>query len=93
MRPSDNPGTFDHGQSHRLLGRPVEHVDVRHGEFVRYLRSTWLPSGIAGVLADLDQLIRAGAEDRVSDTVERLTGRPPRDLVDILVAAPDAREC
>jgi hypothetical protein len=74
-----------------LLGHPVEHVDLPHAEFVRYLRSTGLPPGIAGVLAHMDQLIRAGAEDRVSDTVERLTGYPPRDLGDILAAAPITR--
>ena len=32
------------------------------------------------MLADLDVAISAGAEDRVTDTVLRVTGRPPRSF-------------
>ncbi|WP_411977452.1 hypothetical protein [Streptomyces decoyicus] len=34
----------------------------------------------AALLAGLDRAIADGAEDRVTDTVERLTGRPPRSF-------------
>lgn len=67
-----------------LLGHPVEHVDVPRDAFVGLLYEQGLEPGIAGVLADLDQIVRAGAEDRVTDTVARLAGRAPRALAEVL---------
>ncbi|CAM5557521.1 putative oxidoreductase YesF [Streptomyces afghaniensis 772] [Streptomyces afghaniensis] len=37
-----------------------------------------VPVEFAAMLAAMDRAIAAGAEDRVTDTVQRLTGRPPR---------------
>jgi hypothetical protein len=37
-----------------------------------------IPADFAAMLTALDDDIRAGAEDRVTDTVERITGRPAR---------------
>jgi hypothetical protein len=34
----------------------------------------------AAMLADMDRAIAEGSEDRVTDTVQRLTGRPPRSF-------------
>ncbi|WP_327064529.1 NmrA family NAD(P)-binding protein [Kitasatospora sp. NBC_01302] len=56
-------------------GRLVEH---RHLTFER-LCDRWaaeIPLEFATMLAGMDRAIAAGAEDRTSDTVERLTGRP-----------------
>ncbi|MCY9784103.1 hypothetical protein KIK06_09380 [Nocardiopsis sp. EMB25] len=36
-----------------------------------------LPREYAQMLTDMDLAIARGAEDRVTDTVQRLTGRPP----------------
>lgn len=62
-----------------VTGRPVVH---RHLTFEQ-LRDRWaaeIPMEFATMLAGMDRAIAAGAEDRTSDTVERLTGRPPGTL-------------
>ncbi|MFE2605600.1 NmrA family NAD(P)-binding protein [Streptomyces mirabilis] len=57
-------------------GRPVVH---RHLTFDQ-LRDRWAEEILlefATMLAGMDRAIADGAEDRTSDTVQRLTGRPP----------------
>ncbi|MEU0818469.1 NmrA family NAD(P)-binding protein [Streptomyces mirabilis] len=57
-------------------GRPVVH---RHLTFDQ-LRDRWaeeIPLEFATMLAGMDRAIADGAEDRTSDTVQRLTGRTP----------------
>ncbi|MBO0517616.1 ergot alkaloid biosynthesis protein, partial [Streptomyces beijiangensis] len=47
------------------------------------LRDRWaaeIPLEFASMLAGLDRAIAEGAEDRTSDTVQRLTGRSPGTL-------------
>ncbi|MFI1769378.1 NmrA family NAD(P)-binding protein [Streptomyces sp. NPDC020800] len=59
-----------------VTGRPVVH---RHLTFEQ-LRDRWaaeIPLEFATMLAGMDRAIADGAEDRTSDTVQRLTGRPP----------------
>nr|WP_241265805.1 NAD(P)H-binding protein [Streptomyces boncukensis] len=60
-----------------LSGRPVVHRRLSP-ERMRDRLAEEMPPEWATVLADLDRAIADGAEDRVTDTVERLTGRPPR---------------
>ncbi|XVS63392.1 NAD(P)H-binding protein [Actinosynnema sp. CA-299493] len=62
----------------RQLGRPVRHRAVTAGELAERFVRHGMPAAYAAVLAALDTDIAAGAEDRVTDTVERVTGRPPR---------------
>ncbi|MFE1457769.1 NmrA family NAD(P)-binding protein [Streptomyces sp. NPDC058735] len=62
-----------------VTGRPVTHRRMAH-EQLRGRLAGILPPEFAAVLAGLDRSIAEGAEDRVTDTVERLTGRPPRSL-------------
>ncbi|MFJ6632862.1 NmrA family NAD(P)-binding protein [Streptomyces sp. NPDC091376] len=62
-----------------VTGRPVVH---RHLTFEQ-LRDRWaagMPLDFASMLAGMDRAIADGAEDRTSDTVERITGRPPRSF-------------
>lgn len=62
-----------------VTGRPVEH---RHLTFEQ-LRDRWaaeIPLEFATMLAGMDRAIAEGAEDRTSDTVERVTGRPAGTL-------------
>ncbi|MER5928951.1 NAD(P)H-binding protein [Streptomyces sp. NPDC002054] len=57
-------------------GRPVVHRQLTFEE----LRDRWaaeIPMEFATMLAGMDRGIAEGAEDRTSDTVQRLTGRPP----------------
>ncbi|MFD0149448.1 NmrA family NAD(P)-binding protein [Streptomyces sp. NPDC055721] len=63
----------------QVTGRPVVH---RHLTFEQ-LRDRWaaeIPLEFATMLAGMDRAIADGAEDRTSDTVERLTGRSPGTL-------------
>ncbi|KPC71289.1 oxidoreductase [Streptomyces sp. NRRL WC-3753] len=60
-----------------VTGRAVIHHRLPH-ERIRDRLATQVPVEFAAMLADLDRAIASGAEDRVTDTVQRLTGRPPR---------------
>jgi uncharacterized protein YbjT (DUF2867 family) len=62
-----------------VTGRPVRHRSVSTEDMTERL-AAWLPAEFAAILAGLDEDIRGGAEDRVSTTVEDVTGRPPRSL-------------
>jgi uncharacterized protein YbjT (DUF2867 family) len=65
-------------------GRPVRHRAVSAADLAARLAAADIPEDFARLLAALDVAIAAGAEDRVTDTVERITGRPPRSLPDFL---------
>ncbi|MCQ9129221.1 NmrA family NAD(P)-binding protein [Streptomyces hilarionis] len=58
-----------------VTGRPVVHRRVSHEE-MRDRFERLMPSEFASMLAAMDHAIAQGAEDRVTDTVQRLTGRP-----------------
>jgi uncharacterized protein YbjT (DUF2867 family) len=64
----------------RINGRPVHHRSVTPAELTQRLIGHGVPADFAPLLASLDDGIRAGAEDRVTDTVERITGRPARSF-------------
>ncbi|MGV9352072.1 NmrA family NAD(P)-binding protein [Streptomyces misionensis] len=59
-----------------VTGRPVVHQRLTR-EQLRDRLADHLPAEFAAILADLDRAIAEGAEDRVTDTVRRVTGRPP----------------
>ncbi|MFF6950698.1 NmrA family NAD(P)-binding protein [Streptomyces iakyrus] len=77
------PEALSHADAAAVLsevtGRPVTHRRLTC-EQLRDRLARDLPPEFAAVLAALDGAIAQGAEDRVTDTVERLTGRPPRSL-------------
>ncbi|MEJ8649557.1 NAD(P)H-binding protein [Streptomyces sp. MS1.AVA.3] len=62
-----------------VTGRPVHHRPLTY-EQLRDRLAAGIPAEFAALLAGLDRAIADGAEDRVTDTVERLTGRPPRSF-------------
>ena len=57
-------------------GRPVAFEPVAPAELVELLASTY-PPPFAQALAELDAVIAAGAEDRVTPDVEHVPGQPP----------------
>ncbi|MFD7908189.1 NAD(P)H-binding protein [Kitasatospora sp. NPDC059747] len=59
-----------------VTGRPVVHDHLTHDEFRDHL-AAGMPREFAELLAGMDGEIAGGAEDRTTDTVRRLTGRPP----------------
>ncbi|MCK7622468.1 NAD(P)H-binding protein [Streptomyces sp. RS10V-4] len=68
-----------------VAGRPVRHRAVSGAELrARYARD--LPDAFAAFLAELDLRIAGGAEDRVTDSVARVTGRPPTSFAAYLRA-------
>jgi uncharacterized protein YbjT (DUF2867 family) len=67
-------------------GRPVAFESVTPAELVERLARTY-PLPFAQALAELDAVIAAGAEDRVTPDVKRVTGRPPRSFEQFAAAA------
>ncbi|MER7964093.1 NmrA family NAD(P)-binding protein [Streptomyces ardesiacus] len=60
-----------------VTGRPVVHRRLSY-EQMRDRLTTQVPVEFAAMLAGMDRAIAEGVEDRITDTVQRLTGRPPR---------------
>jgi uncharacterized protein YbjT (DUF2867 family) len=60
-----------------VTGRPVVHRRLSY-EQMRDRLAAEVPVEFAAMLAGMDRAIAGGAEDRVTDTVQRLTDRPPR---------------
>lgn len=63
------------------LGRPITHHTLDGDTLAARLQASGLEPAYAGLLAALDLAIATGSEDRVTDTVARVTGRPPADLI------------
>lgn len=58
-------------------GRPVRHVPVPPDERRRVMAAAGVPAAFVETLLGADELVRRGAEDRVTGEVRDLTGRPP----------------
>jgi uncharacterized protein YbjT (DUF2867 family) len=65
-------------------GRPVRHRGVGTAAYVDFLVDAGYDVEFAMALAVLDNRIREGNEAEVTDTVERLTGQPPRSFAEFL---------
>ncbi|WP_017589970.1 NmrA family NAD(P)-binding protein [Nocardiopsis ganjiahuensis] len=61
----------------QVTGRPVDHHRLSY-EQMRDRLTAQVPLEFASILAGMDRAIAEGAEDRITDTVQRLTGRPAR---------------
>ncbi|MCX5149776.1 NAD(P)H-binding protein [Streptomyces sp. NBC_00320] len=59
-----------------VTGRAVVHRHLTH-DALRDRLAEVIPAEFAAMLAGMDRAIAEGAEDRTTDTVQRLTGRPP----------------
>ncbi|MET9414410.1 NAD(P)H-binding protein [Streptomyces klenkii] len=59
-----------------VTGRPVVHRPLSY-EQMRDRLAAAMPLEFATMLAGMDRAIAEGAEDRTTDTVRRITGRPP----------------
>lgn len=70
----------------KWTGTPVRHRSLSVEDFTRHLVASGLPAEFAAILAALDEDIRGGSEDRVTDTVERVTGRPARAFREFVAA-------
>lgn len=63
-----------------VLGKEVAVEDVAPEQFADHLVESGVPREFADVLTRLDVSIAHGAEDRVTDVVERIAGRQPVDM-------------
>ena len=65
------------------LGRSIHAIFAQPEEVQARLVAFGIPTDFATILAKLEyEVIKNGLEDRVTPTVERVTGRPPRSLAD-----------
>ena len=62
----------------RYLGKPLRTVDIPVEKAAERLRAMGLPPQVAAAVAESVGSLRAGRGRRVTDTVQRVTGRPPR---------------
>ena len=69
-----------------LSGRPVEAVAVDDEEFIRGLAAAGMPEPAARGVASFGRAIREGFIGEASGAVEKLTGRPPRSLLEVFEA-------
>ncbi len=67
-----------------LRGDPVHHSSVSVEEYADHLVQAGLPAAYAPLLASLDEPISRGSQDRVTDTVAQVTGRPAGTLHDFV---------
>ncbi|MEU7483837.1 NmrA family NAD(P)-binding protein [Streptomyces sp. NPDC042319] len=65
-----------------VTGRPVTHRQLSY-EALRERLAAYAPPEFAALLAGLDRAIAEGAEDRTTDTVLRVTGRPPHGFREV----------
>ena len=66
-----------------VTGQAARHERLSY-EQMRDRLTAEVPPEFAGLLAGMDRAIAEGAEDRTTDAVERLTGRPPHSFRDML---------
>jgi len=64
----------------RAAGRPVRYVDLSDAQLKAGLLSSGQPEWQATALVELNAYARQGHASTVTDTVERLTGRPATTL-------------
>ena len=64
----------------KALNETIRYVDVPPGPWEEQLRATAASPHLAAHLAAMAELHRANRYDRLTDTVERLTGTPPMDI-------------
>jgi len=68
-------------------GRSVRHVDVAPGDMTASLTAMGLPAPVVELFRFLFRQIRDDRNSEVTDTVEKLTGRPARSLAAFLAAS------
>ncbi|WP_030796613.1 NAD(P)H-binding protein [Streptomyces sp. NRRL S-337] len=65
-----------------VTGRPVVHRPLSYEEMCDRLAEL-MPKEFAVLLAGMDRAIAEGTEDRVTDSIRRVTGRPARTFRDV----------
>lgn len=64
----------------RYLGKKVTHKRLSVQELAERFQSLGLPDGYANVLADMDDSVAKGEEDRTTESVYNIIGRPANSI-------------
>lgn len=72
------------GMISAATGRRLQHRSVSTSEMAARFTGIGLPPDYAAFLADLDEKIRHGAENRVTATVAEVTGSPARSFAEFV---------
>ncbi|RYP65815.1 hypothetical protein DL771_008116 [Monosporascus sp. 5C6A] len=67
-----------------VLGREISHGDISEAELARRHEGFGMPAQYAAILAAMETAVKNGSEDRLSDVVLHVTGRPPRMFRDFV---------
>ncbi|RAL15197.1 festuclavine dehydrogenase easG [Aspergillus homomorphus CBS 101889] len=59
------------------LGRKITHTDLSEAEYAKRLEATGMPPDDATMLAGMETMIKEGAEERLNDVVQQVTGAGP----------------
>lgn len=70
----------------QVTGRPVRHTATTTDALAALVHAAGTPRDYARLLANLDDAISRGSEDRTTPTVQDITGRPPRSFREFLTA-------
>lgn len=73
-------------QMSEVIGRPIRHRKLSTSELAQLYVGIGLPEDYAPILAGMDEAIASGSEDRVTNEVVQMTGRPPRSFRSFLEA-------
>ena len=66
-------------------GRPVAHHRLSLEELTSRFEAIGIPNGFAQALSGMDGAIAHGAEDRLTDAVEAVTGRKPKTFAEFVL--------
>ena len=84
------PAAVSYAEAAEIIGEwtgtTVRHRSLSTEDYTRHLADAGMPAEFAAFLAALDEEIRGGSEDRVTDVVERVTGRPARSFREFVEA-------
>src|ERR1700675_3421441 len=70
-----------------ITGRPLAFLVITENQMRAGLTQAGLPQGVVNTVVSIQASFAAGAFDIVTGDVERLGGRPPKPLRDVLAGA------
>ncbi|PCI88247.1 MAG: ergot alkaloid biosynthesis protein [Hyphomicrobiales bacterium] len=78
------PEALSYGQAADIISsaidKPVSHIKLTVEELTQRWQSFGLDEGYAQMLSGMDGVIKDGVEDRTTNSVLNITGKPPRSL-------------
>jgi NAD(P)H dehydrogenase (quinone) len=73
--------------SPKITGRPLAFSVITEAQLRAGLTQAGLPAGAVDIVTGIQASFAAGVFDIVTGDIERLAGRPPKPLRDVLAAA------